>query len=58
MNLSKFFVDRPNFAAVISVIIFLAGLIAIPEAPDLRIPGSGAAIGSGARAVPGAPTRR
>ncbi|MDW3682086.1 multidrug efflux RND transporter permease subunit [Cupriavidus sp. CV2] len=38
MNLSKFFVDRPNFAAVISVMIFLAGLIAIPKLPVSEYP--------------------
>lgn len=38
MNLSKFFVDRPNFAAVISIIIFLAGLIAIPKLPISEYP--------------------
>ncbi|WP_243040084.1 efflux RND transporter permease subunit [Dyella sedimenti] len=29
MNLSKFFIDRPIFAAVLSAVIFLAGLIAL-----------------------------
>jgi multidrug efflux pump len=38
MNLSKFFVDRPNFAAVISIVIFLAGLIAIPRLPISEYP--------------------
>ncbi|WP_454727010.1 MULTISPECIES: efflux RND transporter permease subunit [Cupriavidus] len=38
MNLSKFFVDRPNFAAVISILIFLAGLIAIPRLPISEYP--------------------
>lgn len=38
MSLSKFFVDRPNFAAVISIIIFLAGLIAIPRLPISEYP--------------------
>ncbi|MGO4308117.1 efflux RND transporter permease subunit [Cupriavidus sp. RAF12] len=38
MNLSKFFVDRPNFAAVISILIFLAGLIAIPQLPISEYP--------------------
>ena len=33
MNLSKFFIDRPIFAGVISVIIFLAGLIAMTKLP-------------------------
>ncbi|TCK36855.1 multidrug efflux pump [Paraburkholderia sp. BL8N3] len=38
MNLSKFFVDRPNFAAVISIIIFLAGVISIPRLPISEYP--------------------
>ena len=29
MNLSKFFVDRPIFAGVLSVLIFVAGLLAL-----------------------------
>ncbi|HKP61870.1 MAG TPA: multidrug efflux RND transporter permease subunit [Polyangiales bacterium] len=31
MNFAKFFVDRPIFAAVLSVIIFVAGAISIPQ---------------------------
>jgi multidrug efflux pump len=31
MSLSRFFIDRPIFAGVISAVIFLAGLIAIPR---------------------------
>ncbi|CAG2161223.1 efflux RND transporter permease subunit [Cupriavidus numazuensis] len=38
MNFSKFFVDRPNFAAVISIVIFLAGLIAMPQLPISEYP--------------------
>jgi len=38
MNLSKFFVDRPNFAAVISILIFLAGVLAIPKLPISEYP--------------------
>jgi multidrug efflux pump len=33
MNLSRFFIDRPIFAIVLSVIIFLVGLISIPVLP-------------------------
>jgi multidrug efflux pump len=33
MNFSKFFVNRPRFAAVLSMIIFLAGLVALPQLP-------------------------
>lgn len=29
MNISKFFIDRPIFAGVLSVIILLAGMIAM-----------------------------
>jgi multidrug efflux pump len=29
MNLSKFFIDRPIFAGVISIVIFLAGLASV-----------------------------
>ncbi len=38
MNLSKFFVDRPIFAGVISVVIFLAGLIAMTRLPISEYP--------------------
>ncbi len=33
MNISTFFVGRPRFAAVLSIIIFVAGLIALPILP-------------------------
>ena len=33
MDFSRFFIDRPIFAAVLSIIIFAAGLIAIPLLP-------------------------
>jgi len=38
MTLSKFFIDRPIFAGVISTIILLAGLIAIPLLPISEYP--------------------
>jgi multidrug efflux pump len=38
VNLSKFFVDRPIFAGVISVAIFLAGLIAMTQLPISEYP--------------------
>ncbi|MEJ0027149.1 MAG: multidrug efflux RND transporter permease subunit [Rhizomicrobium sp.] len=38
MNLSKFFIDRPIFAGVISVVIFLAGLIALTQLPISEYP--------------------
>ena len=33
MNFSKFFVDRPRFAAVLSLIIFIGGMVALPQLP-------------------------
>jgi multidrug efflux pump len=38
MNLSKFFIDRPIFAGVISVVIFLAGLISMFQLPISEYP--------------------
>jgi multidrug efflux pump len=38
MNLSKFFIDRPIFAGVISVLILLAGLIAVRTLPISEYP--------------------
>lgn len=38
MNLSRFFVDRPIFAAVLSIIIFSAGLVSIPLLPISEYP--------------------
>src|ERR1700761_6363613 len=38
MDLSKFFIDRPIFAIVLSVIIFSLGLIAIPILPSGEYP--------------------
>ena len=38
MNLSRFFIDRPIFAGVISVIIFLAGLVAVFQLPISEYP--------------------
>src|ERR1700720_4792927 len=38
MNLSKFFIDRPIFAGVISILIFLAGLIAMTQLPISEYP--------------------
>ena len=33
MKLSQFFISRPSFARVLSALIFLAGLIALPQLP-------------------------
>jgi multidrug efflux pump len=38
MDFSKFFIDRPIFAAVLSIVIFVAGLIAIPLLPISEYP--------------------
>src|SRR5690349_13895144 len=38
MNFSRFFVDRPIFAAVLSIVIFTAGLIALPLLPISEYP--------------------
>jgi multidrug efflux pump len=38
MNFARFFVDRPIFAAVLSIIIFVVGLIAIPLLPVSEYP--------------------
>ncbi|MEO8297590.1 MAG: multidrug efflux RND transporter permease subunit [Burkholderiales bacterium] len=38
MNLSKFFIDRPIFAGVLSLLIFLGGLIALPALPISEYP--------------------
>ena len=38
MNVSRFFVDRPIFASVLSIIIFVVGLISIPMLPVSEYP--------------------
>ena len=38
MNFSRFFIDKPIFAAVLSLIIFLSGLIAIGQLPVSEYP--------------------
>ena len=38
MNISRFFIDRPRFAAVLSIIIFIAGLLAINRLPISEYP--------------------
>ncbi len=38
MNIARFFVDRPIFAAVLSIVIFVAGLIALPILPITEYP--------------------
>src|ERR1700736_670462 len=38
MNLSRFFIDRPIFAGVISVLIFLAGAVSVFQLPVSEYP--------------------
>ncbi|WP_298833721.1 efflux RND transporter permease subunit [uncultured Piscinibacter sp.] len=38
MNISRFFIDRPRFAAVLSIMIFLVGLIALQRLPISEYP--------------------
>jgi Cation/multidrug efflux pump len=38
MNLSRFFIDRPIFAGVISLLIFLAGLVSLRALPVSEYP--------------------
>ncbi|MDX9874714.1 MAG: multidrug efflux RND transporter permease subunit [Spongiibacteraceae bacterium] len=38
MNFSRFFVDRPIFASVISIVIFVIGLVSIPLLPISEYP--------------------
>jgi multidrug efflux pump len=38
MNISRFFIDRPIFAAVLSILVFVAGLISIPMLPISEYP--------------------
>ena len=36
--MSKFFIDRPNFAWVVAIMISLAGLLAMPSLPVAQFP--------------------
>src|ERR1700754_5359030 len=38
MNISKYFIDRPVFAGVLSVIVLLAGIIALTKLPTAEYP--------------------
>ncbi|MBC8055485.1 MAG: efflux RND transporter permease subunit, partial [Rhizobiales bacterium] len=38
MDISRFFIDRPRFAAVLSILIFLLGLLALPQLPVSEYP--------------------
>ena len=38
MRLSRFFIDRPIFAAVLSIVVFIAGLIAMLTLPISEYP--------------------
>ena len=52
MNISSFFIDRPIFASVISIIIVVAGLVAMPLLPVSEYPGGRAAHGGGGGQLP------
>ena len=53
MNFSQFFIQRPIFAAVLSLLILIGGAISC-SATHQRIPGSGAADRRGRASFPGA----
>ena len=55
---STFFIDRPIFAAVLSLVILVAGALALLAAADQRVSRGRAADGRGARGVSRAPTRK
>jgi hydrophobe/amphiphile efflux-1 (HAE1) family protein len=38
MNISRFFIDRPRFAAVLSILVFLVGLISLTRLPIAEYP--------------------
>ena len=38
MNISRFFIDRPVFAGVLSVLIFVSGLLALRTLPISEYP--------------------
>ncbi|MGP8678723.1 efflux RND transporter permease subunit, partial [Pseudomonas aeruginosa] len=38
MNISRFFIDRPIFAGVLSVVVLLAGLLAMFQLPIAEYP--------------------
>ena len=38
MNISRFFIDRPVFAGVLSILIFIVGLISLPSLPVSQYP--------------------
>src|SRR5262245_49909576 len=38
MNISRFFIERPRFAAVLSILVFLAGLLSIFQLPISEYP--------------------
>src|SRR5215470_15893949 len=38
MNISSFYIDRPIFASVISIVIVVVGLVSIPQLPVSQYP--------------------
>jgi hypothetical protein len=45
--ISRFFIDRPVFAAVLSIVVTLAGTIAVLAQPSAHAPADRAADGAG-----------
>ncbi len=58
MDFSPLFIDRPIFAAVLSILIFITGLIAIPLLPVSEYPDVVPPSVQGARRGIPAPTRK
>ena len=52
MSIPHFFIDRPRFAVVISIVIVLLGVIAFPESASGAISGGGSADRRGAGKLP------
>ena len=57
MNILRFFIDRPRFAGVLSILIFLVGLIALQRLPISEYPEGHAAAGGWCAQFPGANPR-
>jgi len=53
MRLSRFFIDRPIFAAVVSIVFVIVGAVALARLPFAQYPDIATAPGAGQRAVPG-----
>jgi len=51
MRLSHFFIDRPIFAAVVSVVFVIVGVVSVGRLPVAQVSGNRAAGGEGQRPV-------